>query len=97
MKNTQNITIGLLAVSAIVLGAMLIGTLTEPAEAATSARQGNYLIASVRASNSRELVYVINIPLQGVIVYGLDVGKNEITKVTEMDLRQAFGPADKKP
>ncbi|MCY2931015.1 MAG: hypothetical protein NTV86_16305 [Planctomycetota bacterium] len=91
MKDTQTVTIVLLAVTAIVLGALLITAMPETAQAATSARQGSYLIASVRASSSRELVYVINVPLQGVIVYGLDVNKNEIAKVAEMDLRKVFG------
>lgn len=97
MKDTQTITIAILAVSAVVLGALVVGTMTEPVQAADSARQGNYLITSVRASSSRELVYVINIPQQGVIVYGLDTGKNEIVQVAGMDLRQAFGPAAVKP
>jgi hypothetical protein len=93
MKDTQTITIVLLAVTAIVLGALVIGTMPETAKAADSARQGNYLITSVRASNNRELVYVINIPQQGVIVYGLNTDKNEIVQVAMMDLRLAFGPA----
>ena len=92
MKDTQNVTIVLLAVTALVLGALLIA-MPETAKASDSARQGNYLITSVRTNNSRELVYVVNIPLQGVIVYGLDTGRNEIVQIASMDLRKAFGVA----
>lgn len=93
MKDTQTITIVLLAVTAILLGTVLVATMPETAKASDSARQGGYLITSVRTNNSRELVYVTNIGQQRVIAYGLDTSKNEIVPIAALDLREAFGGA----
>ena len=90
MKDTQTVAIVLLAVTAIILGTVLVGMTPEPARAADATRLGNYLMATVRANGNRELVYVVNVSAQRVIVYGLDINKNEVVNVAALDLRQVF-------
>ena len=62
MNGNQRITIGLLIGSAIVLSILVIGTMTEPAEARTMGRQGTYIMVGGHVGEEKEVVYVVNVP-----------------------------------
>jgi len=93
MKNPQNLAIGVLTATAIILGILLIYSMPDAAVAGSAGRQGDYIVASGRVTGSKEVLYVINVPSQRMIVYVFNPVRGEITPVapTGMDLRREFG------
>ena len=93
MNNTQNITIVLLLISAVVLTAVLIGAYTgtsETAYADGSTRSGDYTMVTGAYDKEFDLLYVINIAKKTLIVYRLNNGTKAIDLQDKIDLGRAF-------
>jgi len=96
MKNSQNITIVLLVVSAGILTAMLIGmhvTNTPTAQADTTVKQGRYIVSVGTWSSSTDFVYIVDIAAQQMNAYVADRQGRKITPLDKVDLSKAFGRA----
>ncbi len=92
MNNPQNVTIALLAVLALVLGAMLIGAYTTDANAGATAIQGTEFIATPMAfSNTRDVVIVIDRLTHRIGAYALNNQNGTVELIGEpVDLEKAF-------
>jgi len=93
MKNTQNITIALLLVTAAVLGSLVVATYvntSSPAYADTAVSKYNYIMCTGAWSQSQDFLYVINIGERKMNVYFLDQNRNALEVIGQADLRQAF-------
>jgi len=93
MRNTQNITIGLLLVTAVVLGSLVVATYvntSSPAYADTSVAKYNYIMCTGAWSKSQDFLYVIDIAQRKMNVYFLDQNRNALEVIDQTDLRQAF-------
>lgn len=92
--NTQNITIGILLVTAVILTAVLAGTYTASNQsvwAETSIRGGDYTMGTGDLPGSRsDLLYVINMAVQRMNVYHLNEKTNMIDLIYQVDLARAF-------
>ena len=92
MRNTQNITIGLLLVTAIVLAGTVVGTFTNAGASAyadTPVKQGRYVMVTGAYSSSTDFLYLLDIAAQRVNVYCID-SKKTVQRLDSVDLRQAF-------
>ncbi len=91
MKNSQNITIVLLVLTAAILAAMLLVMHTPTrAYAASPDRRGNYIMLSGQWSNSMDLLYVINIASKKLNVYFYNRNTNNIDLIDNADLAKLF-------
>ena len=92
MKNTQNMTIGLLLITAAVLTALLISSYVtpQPTYAAPSVKEGDYIMGTGQWSPSTDLVYVLDIAAQRINVYTANINTNSVELVATTDLERAF-------
>ena len=93
MKNTQNITVILLLCSAVILTGLLIGSYTmtsQEARADSSQRFGSYITATGAFTKSLDLIYVLNIDMGILNVYGLDTNKGVLDFRDSVDLKKFF-------
>ena len=94
MKNTQNITICLLTVSAVILTAMLVGiyvNTSRQADAHISVKQGQYIMCTGTWSRSYDLVYIINIATGGMNAYVYNKPTRRLQNLDKTDLNAVFG------
>lgn len=96
MRDAQNITIGLLLVTAVILTGMLISTFTSTSSIAygdTPLKQGDYILCTGAWSRDADLVYILNIATRQLNVYYSNVSKprnKAIDLIDTVDLRRAF-------
>ncbi len=93
MQNSQNLTIGLLVVTAIILGAMLLTSYMDSqntAYADTPIKGGDYLVGTGAWNDKHDLLYVIDIGTRRMVAYSLTVNKDRIQLVDAVDLEKAF-------
>ena len=93
MKNPQNITIALLAVTAVIMGTMLLsGYMTSPnaAYADTPVKQGDYVMGTGGYTPSTDLLYVIDIASRRLNVYYANINTNALDPIDRVDLDKAF-------
>jgi len=93
MKNGQNITIGLLVVSAAILTAMLIGmhvANTPQAQAQFTMKQGKYVVSVGTYSASYDLVYIMDLTTGQVNAYAADRVRKRIQIADQMEMAQVF-------
>jgi len=91
MNTRQNITIGLLLLTAIILGAMVVSTYTaSPAYAASSIKQGDYIMVTGAASDKIDLLYVVDIAARRLNAYYVDFNTSSIELMDSVDLKQVF-------
>jgi hypothetical protein len=92
MKNTQNITIAMLSITAAVLLAILLVNLSsDQAQAGgVSIKQGDYIIGTGSGSTGNDLIYVIDIAAKKLVVYGLDINRGLLEAIDGVDLVKAF-------
>ena len=92
MKNTQNVTIAVLTVTACILLAMVLGSfLADRATAGVpSIKQGDYIMGTGAYSNDRDLLYLIDIAARRLNVYWPNINTNSLELVDKVDLQQAF-------
>ena len=82
MKDNSTILITILAVTAIILGVLLIpGTAT--ANSADRTFDGTYISVTAKATNNTSLIYVIHVPTQQLAVYNGSVLQKKITLVQQ--------------
>lgn len=96
MKNTQEITIMLLVVTASVLTTLLVASYvyTEPAQGATAATRGcgDYMIATGSFNQETDFVYVLDIASAKLNVYYPNLNNNTLELGDAVDLAKSFGP-----
>lgn len=91
MKDGQNIAIGLLAATGVILAAMLISDFTSTtAYADTPIKEGDYMLGTGAVSSSTDLIYVIDIANRQLNVYIANINTNAIDIVDAVDLERAF-------
>ena len=93
MKNSQNITIVLLVVTATILTAMLLTGLYdgEPAHAGNSATRANeYIAVPAAISKSYEVVYVADLVASKMNIYMVDKNTDQIRVLETVDLKRIF-------
>ena len=93
MNNNTNTIIVLLAITAAILGAILIGSYTAgPAYAETSVKQGDYLMGPIGFSPTRQLVYVIDMTANKLNTYALNKTNGTVSPIepAPIDLDKCF-------
>jgi len=91
MKNSQNITIVLLMVTAAMLAAMVIGTYkTQTAYAEPTARMGDYILATGAIAQASDGLYVINVPTNRLNIYVPNSRTNVIELTETVNLERIF-------
>lgn len=95
MKDSQNITIALLLVSAAVLAGLLFVASyeTKPAYAASPSRAGDYIMINGTISSSKDLIYVVDLAQGKLIAYIGDINANAMKPVDVIDLEKEFSKA----
>lgn len=97
MKNPQNVTIGLLIATAVILTAVLLSTFvqTEPvAYGKTPARVGQYIGVNGSFSKSYEFLYLADLVTQRLNVYLVNPNNQSIELLDSVDLQLAFKSAE---
>lgn len=93
MKDTKNLTIAILGITALVLLAMLIGVKLETtAYAGTAIKQNDWIMVSAQATKSVDLLYVVNVGQRKMVVYVPNRTANppKIEKHDSVDLNDLF-------
>ena len=93
MKDTQNIWIAVLFVTAGILTAMLVTTYVQtqqPAYADTPARGGEYIAVTGAWSSSRDLLYLVDLVANRMNAYTINTNTDAIERVDSIDLKKVF-------
>jgi hypothetical protein len=91
MKDTTNVTIVLLSVSACILAGMLIlANVPQPAYAVGSVRGGDYIMVNGSVSSGVDLLYIVDLGQQKLNVYVVDAVQNQIYLKDQLNLRVEF-------
>lgn len=91
MASSQNTTIGLLLATAVILAVMVGVQLTEPAEAASSPDRGeDFIVIASRVSRNNDVVYVLHVPTQRLLAYGVDRSDQQIEVLAGLNLAAEF-------
>lgn len=85
MKKSDNIMIGLLTLTAVFLGVMLVGSIhsQEAYASSSSDRYGDYIMVAAARSSINDLLYVIDVPNQKLLVYYCDKTMNTLKIVDD--------------
>lgn len=93
MNDSQNITISLLVISAVILTALLVGTYLNTQQTAygdTPARAGRYIAVTGALNTSRDLLYLTDLVADQLNVYTIDINTSSIKIVQRIDLKRIF-------
>jgi len=93
MKDTQNITILMLLVTAAILSAMLVGTYVETSQSADAeafARHMGFIVATGRLTANAEAMYIIDLQTKRLNTYFLNSRNNTIEFLATVDLERVF-------
>ncbi len=91
MRNTHNVTLGLLVVSALLLSTLLVSLMHAPhAQAEPPARGGEYIQVTGAWDKNTDLLYVVDLRAQKMNVYFLNKGDGAMERLTTLDLQKAF-------
>ena len=93
MKDTQNVTIAMLLISAVILTVMLVAAYTntsQDAYAKTSIKQGDYIMVNGDWSPSIQLLYIVDIAANKLNVYYTPPAGNQLKLIHTVDLDKAF-------
>jgi hypothetical protein len=91
MKNAQTITIVLLMITAIALGAILVGSYTASPAYAEQSKGGDYLMNTVAFSDSTDLVCVIDMGTRRMNTYRTNITNESIDLIDDtVDLEKSF-------
>ncbi len=92
MKDTQNLIITLLAVTAVILGAMLLSSYRadNTAYADTPVKQGDYILGTGAIEGSTDLIYIVDIATQQLNVYRTNLNTGAINLIDRVNLERAF-------
>lgn len=94
MKKSQNITLVLLLAVAALLSVLLVSVYTsQEAQAENVMKSGRYIVCTATYSDSRELLYVLDMQTKQINVYFADVQSRSILPVGKpVDLEAARRP-----
>ena len=93
MKNSENILIGTLLITAGILVVLFLGVVGDQsasAEASSRSASGDYILVTGSIGAATDLLYVIDIPHQKMIVYGFDLNQGLFIMDDKVDLARAF-------
>ena len=89
MKDTQNVTIILLVITAVILGAMVVSAFrAAPAYAESAGKARNYIVAPGAWNNERDVFYVIDLASRRLNLYGVNTQTKTIELADSKDLDQ---------
>ncbi len=94
MKDSKDITILLLTITAVILGAMLISSLNLQNTAYagnTPVKQGDYILQVNMISGSTDLLVITDIATRRMNVYEPNLSNRSIDLLDQVNLEQAFG------
>lgn len=95
MQDRDNLTIGVLSITATVLvAAILLATLVGPEPAygiGQTDRGGDYIIVTGQFSDSSELIYITDAAAQRLNVYSYDWNRGILVVWDSHDLKRVFG------
>lgn len=94
MKNTQNIAIVMLMITAAILTGLLVGvycSTSQEAQAFGSMRGGDYIVCNSPYVEARDIVYVIDVSARKLVCYGADEKTGSFDLLAKTDLDRAFG------
>ena len=87
IKNNENLLIIVLLLTAGLLGIMVISSLNSEDSALgysnSRATFGRYIMLNGKATNTQDLVYVIDIPNRRLMAYSVDAVRNRVRPVTQ--------------
>jgi len=92
-KSNENVTIVLLAATAVVLTCLLLATYmqtNEPAWAEAATRGGNYIVTTGEWNENLDLIYVINIAARKLNVYYGNSKTRTLDLIETIDLEKVF-------
>jgi hypothetical protein len=95
MKNTQNVTIVLLIVTAAILTSLLVGgyVYTQPAYGgASQSKGGDYIMAAGTYDQNSDFIYVVDIAKNMLAIYYVNINNNTVMMGGKEDLAKAFKP-----
>ena len=91
MKDRQNITIGLLLATSVVLAILLLIVNSDnTAMAESSSRAGDYILIVGQWVEGTDVLYVTDIAAKRMNVYTTDINTWSINLFTSTDLEQGF-------
>lgn len=91
MKDHQNVTIGMLLATALILGALLVGTYTQQASAVgTSVQAGRFILATGQVSGTMDYLYVIDLSSGMMNMYGVSPASKRLEIGQPVDLKKLF-------
>ena len=93
MKDTQNVTIGLLLATAVILGALLLNsywTSDQTAYAQASVKQNDYILGTAARSTVASQVFVVDIAARQMNVYDTNINTWTMDMTESVDLDRAF-------
>jgi hypothetical protein len=94
MNKSEHILIGLLTLTGVLLGVMLVGSIHSQeayAGSSSSDRYGDYIMVAATFSSTADLLYVIDIPNKKLLVYNSDKTMNVFQVVDDrVDLADVF-------
>ncbi len=90
-KNTKNVTIALLTISAVLLGLVFVGSMNDnQAYAEAAAVGGRYLMINAENGSFTDMIFVIDIFDQTINVYIYNRQTHRLEPADQVDLRKAF-------
>ncbi|HUT57865.1 MAG TPA: hypothetical protein VNA25_08450 [Phycisphaerae bacterium] len=92
MKNTQNITLILLSITAAVLVAMLFGALNDREAYAgdAAASKGDYVMVPMMWSKNLDLLVVSDVSTRKIIVYAYNQNTKSMDIADTVDMSRVF-------
>lgn len=92
MKNTQNITLVLLCITAAVLAAMLIGAFSDRSAYAgdTAVSKGDYIMVPMMWTKNLDLLVVSDVATRKLIVYAYNRNTKSLDIADTVDLTRVF-------
>jgi hypothetical protein len=92
MKNTQNITIAILTVTAAIMLAVLLGSFyADRAQAgAPSIKQGDYIMGTCSLSGEKDMLLIIDLAMRRLNVYRPNINTGSMEMIDKVDLERVF-------
>ena len=91
MKDSKNVTIALLCVSAAILATVLVLTqVSTPARAEGPVKGGDYIMVTGAYNKNEDLVYIVDIAQQKMNVYHLVIRDRALKLRDQVNLKLAF-------
>lgn len=93
MKNSQNLAIVLLLISAALLTAMLLATMhqtSDEAVASVAVKQGDYIMATGQIASRYDALYAVDVTESRLIAYYINPDNDRLEILDTASLERAF-------